>query len=134
LTTDRQQHANRANAKSSTGPRTTAGKARAAQNAVRHGLNVPIWSDPALSPTVEAIARRIAGRNTDEDALEAARRIAEAQVDLDRVRAYRRRMLIREIENPDYQPLRVTKLQAPLLAKQERFSRGLGRPFVFAGA
>jgi hypothetical protein len=133
LTTDRQQRANRANAKSSTGPRTTAGKARAAQNALSHGLNVPVWSDAALSPMAEAIARRIAGPDTDAKALEHARRIAEAQVDLDRVRAYRRRMLIREIENPDYQPLRVSKLQALILAKQDRFSRALGRPFVFRG-
>ena len=42
-------------------------------------------------------------------------------------------MLIREIENPDYQPLRVRKLQALLLAKQDRLSRALGRPFVFGG-
>ena len=42
---------------------------------------------------VEAIARRIAGPDTDADALEHARQIAEAQVDLDRVRAYRRRTL-----------------------------------------
>jgi hypothetical protein len=81
----------------------------------------------------EAIARRIASPDTDAKALEHARRIAEAQVDLDRVRAYRRRMLIREIENPDYQPLRVSKLQALILAKQDRFSRALGRPFVFRG-
>jgi hypothetical protein len=106
---------------------------RAAQNALRHGLNVPIWSDPALSPMVEAIARKIAGHNSDADALEDARRIAEAQVELDRVRKYRRRMLIREIENSDYQPLRVRKLQALLLAKQERFGRCLGRSFFFAG-
>jgi hypothetical protein len=81
----------------------------------------------------EATARRIAGSDTDADTLEHARRIAEAQVDLDRVRAYRRRMLIREMENPDYQPLRVSTEQALLLAKQDRFSRALGRPFVFAG-
>jgi hypothetical protein len=72
LTTDHQKRANRANAKSSTGPRTTAGKARAAQNALRHGLNVPIWADPALVPIVEVIARRIAGPKTDAAALEHA--------------------------------------------------------------
>jgi hypothetical protein len=133
LTTDRQQRANRANAKSSTGPRSTVGKARTAQNAVRHGLNVPIRCDPALLPVAEAIARRIAGPEPDADALEHAWGIAEAQVDLDRVRAYRRRMLIREIENPDYQLLRVRKLQALPLAKQGRFIRALGRSFVFEG-
>jgi len=38
MTSARQQAANRQNAQRSTGPRTTAGKARVAQNAVTHGL------------------------------------------------------------------------------------------------
>src|SRR5215831_16410165 len=46
VTTERQRAANRRNARSSTGPRTAAGKARVAQNAVRHGLNVAIADDP----------------------------------------------------------------------------------------
>ena len=61
MTSDRRQRANRANAKSSTGPKTAAGKALAAQNAFRHGLNVPVLSDPLLAPEIEAMARRISG-------------------------------------------------------------------------
>jgi hypothetical protein len=133
LTTDRERRANSANAKSSTGPKTASGKARSAQNALRHGLNVPTLSDPALAPLAEAIACRIAGDDTDAETLDRARRIAEAQVDLDRVRAYRRRMLIREIENLEHQPLRVSKLQARLLAKQDQVSRIHGRQFFVAG-
>ena len=82
MTSDRRQCANRDNAKSSTGPKTAAGKARAAQNAFRHGLNVPVRSDPLLAPEIEAMARRISGRYADDETMKGARRIAEAQFDL----------------------------------------------------
>jgi hypothetical protein len=133
LTTDRELRANRANAKLSTGPKTASGKARSAQNALRHGLNIPTLSDPALAPLAEAIARRIAGHDTDAETLDRARRIAEAQVDLERVRTYRQKMLIREIENLDHRPLRVSKVQARLLAKQDQVSHILGRQFFVGG-
>ena len=105
LTSDRQRRANQANAKASSGPKTRAGKERAAQNALRHGLSIPVSSDPALSPQAEAIASRIAGPDAKAEALEQARRIGEAQVDLNRVRA--RRMAL--VGDPNYQPLSVLK-------------------------
>lgn len=40
--------ANRKNARSSTGPRTGAGKRRAAQNSHRHGLVIPSWMAPNM--------------------------------------------------------------------------------------
>ena len=102
MTTDRQQRANRANAKSSTGPKTASGKSRAAQNALRHGLNVSLLSDPALAPEVETMARKIAGPRADAETLEQARRIAEAQVDLNRVRNHRRRLIAGLLDDPSY--------------------------------
>jgi hypothetical protein len=106
LTTDRQQRANRANAKSSTGPKTATGKARSAQNAFRHALNLSVLFDPALAPQVEAIARKIAGPDAHAELLEDARRIAESQVDLDRVRTCRWRLISGILSDPNYQPLR----------------------------
>jgi hypothetical protein len=114
LTTVRQQRANLANATASTGPRTKAGKARSARNALRHGLNIPVWSEPALAPEAEAIARRIAGPEVEANALEWARRIGEAQVDLNRVRSLRKQAIARRLSDlrggPPFQGLELVRL------------------------
>jgi hypothetical protein len=73
----------------STGPRTRDGKAKAAGNARRHGLSLPVLADPALAPEVAALARAIAGDGASAARHAAAARIAEAQVDLLRVRRLR---------------------------------------------
>jgi hypothetical protein len=96
----RRLRANRENAAASTGPRTIAGKGRSAQNAFRHGLNVSVWSEPALAPQAEAIARKLVGASLDVERLEWARRIGEAQVDLDRVRSLRRDAITRMLADP----------------------------------
>jgi hypothetical protein len=86
LTSERKISANRANARASTGPQTTRGRTRAARNAVRHGLSLPVCSDRALSEEVETLAREIAGPDANAETQELARRVAEAQIDLRRVR------------------------------------------------
>lgn len=85
--------ANRQNAARSTGPKSVAGKQASARNALRHGLAVPIKYDVAVAPEVERLARVIAGEGSDDTKLEAARRIAEAQFDLMRVRQFRLRLV-----------------------------------------
>src|SRR5690349_22500750 len=92
-TNERLRAANRANAARSTGPRTRAGKAIVARNALRHGLNLPVLADPALAPEVLALAWRIAGEGAGEARRAAAVRIAEAQVDVLRVRRVRDRIM-----------------------------------------
>jgi hypothetical protein len=77
----------------STGPQTTLGRARAARNALRHALSLPICSVPTLSEEAEALARKIAGPGANEATQELARRVAEAQIDLRRVRYARHQFL-----------------------------------------
>src|SRR5262245_24030956 len=91
---------NRANSLRSTGPRTAAGRARSAQNARRHGLGSPVLSNPALSAEVEMIAQRIAG-DANPELLELARRIAEAEVDVIRVRRVRTELISRALSGSD---------------------------------
>ena len=111
MTSERRQRADRANAKASTGPKTATGKARAAQNAFRHGLNVSVLSDPLLVPEVEGMAHEICGSDADAMTLQWALRIAEAQVDLNRVRNSRRQLITRLFVDPAYQPAQVYRQQ-----------------------
>jgi hypothetical protein len=100
LTSDRKIKANRANARASTGPRTAQGRTRSARNALCHGLSLP---DPALCEEVEALARDIAGTNASAEILELARRVAEAQIDLQRVRYARHKLLSEALGNRYYE-------------------------------
>ena len=89
MTSARKLEANRRNAQASTGPRTAAGKARAAQNARRHGLSLAALCNPSCSGEVEAQARAIAGADAGLVRLGLARAIAGAQVDVMRARRAR---------------------------------------------
>ena len=102
MTSDRKIKANRANAQASTGPQTAQGRARAARNALRHALSLPVCSNPALSEEVETLARAIAGPDANPQILDLARRVAEAQIDLRRVRYARHRFLSQTLADPDY--------------------------------
>ena len=102
MTSARKLKANRANAQASTGPKTARGKARAAKNARRHGLSLSVILDPVLSEQVKAFAREIAGEATDNDIWQLSLRIAEAQIDLQRVRYARHQFLSKELNDPYY--------------------------------
>jgi len=85
--------ANRENARASTGPKTARGRVRAAGNARRHGLSLPVYSNPILSEEVEALAHEIAGTDANAEIRQLACRIAEAQIELRRVRHARHQFL-----------------------------------------
>jgi hypothetical protein len=69
------------------------------------------------------MARRIAGPITDPETLERAQRIAEAQIDLNRVRDSRRRLIAGFLIAPRYQPLPVLRQQLRLMKKIDRIER-----------
>ena len=100
MTTLRKIQANRANARASTGPKTAPGRARAARNARRHGLSLSVFADPTQSEQVETLAREIAGEPTSDGIYQLARRVAEAQIDLQRVRCARHQFLSGQLANP----------------------------------
>jgi hypothetical protein len=106
-TSERRRAANRRNAQASTGPRTADGKARVAQNARRHGLNVAVVRDPVLVRAIEALAQAIGaslpngGRAGDPSApmpepryRYLVRCIAETQIEVVRARRARQRITI----------------------------------------
>jgi hypothetical protein len=95
-------NANRANARASTGPKTAHGRAHSARNARRHGLSLPIFSNPALSEEVDVLASEIAGAGATPEIHELARQIAEAQIDRRRVRSVRPDLLSSALCDPNY--------------------------------
>jgi hypothetical protein len=117
-TSERKIRANRANARASTGPKTAQGRTRSARNALRHALSLPVYSDKALSEEVEALAREIARTDASAEMQELARRVAEAQIDVRRVRHARHQLLS--------QPLSSRKIlseEARQLSVMDRYER-----------
>jgi hypothetical protein len=93
---------NRANARSSTGPKTATGRGRSARNALRYGLSLRVLSDPTLSQEVAVLARQIAGADAAPEIEQLACSIAEAQVDLRRIRGLRHDLISRALSDRDY--------------------------------
>jgi hypothetical protein len=129
VTSERKIRANRANAQASTGPKTARGRSHTARNALRHALSLPVYSDPVLSEEVEALARQIIGTDANPEIQELARRIAEAQIDLRRVRHTRHRILSQALSDPDYESgVMLRKKSALVLRYARRFDLRMPMP------
>ena len=133
MTSARKITANRANARASTGPKTATSRARAARNALRYGLSLPVHSDPALSEEVEVLAREIAGPDAAAEVQELARRVAEAQIDLRRIRCARHRLLCNTLNDRGYElganaktNVALSQELASILPQQTRAATGDG--------
>jgi hypothetical protein len=86
MATDRQIAANRRNGALSRGPKTAAGKARSARNALKHGLAIPITRDRATARKIRRAAQQMAPSAVG-DSIRNAQIAAEAIFELARVRA-----------------------------------------------
>jgi hypothetical protein len=104
MTSQSRIKANRANARASTGPKTRMGKVRTRRNALSHGLAVAVIGDVAWAPGIERFARRIVGEDVDGELFERAKAIAEAQIELNRARAYRLLFIERACQDPNFRP------------------------------
>ena len=110
MTSERRIKANRENAQASTGPKSVPGRIHAARNALSYGLTRPVCSDPCLSEEVERLAHEISGADANAQLRELAHRVAEAQIDVRRVRYARHQLLSRALSDPHYDPrARVSK-------------------------
>ncbi|WP_419828568.1 hypothetical protein [Methylobacterium sp.] len=115
MTSDRASSANRRNAQASTGPRTPAGKGRSSQNARKHGLSLTI-PNPETSTEIERIAKLIAGdRHADPVALEAARNVAEAEFQLQKVKNFKITLQRNTPLNPGQKPAEDDRLADEIL-------------------
>jgi hypothetical protein len=107
VASERQIAANRQNARKSTGPRSSATKKRVAQNAYRHGLAVSSGSLTTFARRLNRLARKIAGNTSDETILEQARIVAQAELDLVRVRWAKVALIERAAACENIQPSRL---------------------------
>ena len=122
MASERQIAANRRNARKSTGPGSGAGRKRASRNAYRHGLTLNITSTTAYAKQLDKLARKIAGNTDDAITLERAREIAQAELELARVRRAKVALIERASAFGELDPPQLTVTQMIRLLNE--FDRG----------
>lgn len=117
--------ANRRNARRSTGPRTAAGKRKVASNALRHGLGVSV-PDPAVTDAVARMTAALAGANASPQRVALVYPIAEAEVEVLRLRGARVNLIKLETASMDRgadRELAAMIQLLPQLVRLERYER-----------
>jgi hypothetical protein len=95
LVSDSKIKANRRNASLSTGPRTSGGRARSRNNALRHGLARPIDVNLVAAQNIEHLTRILSGFSNEFSLNEHARTMAECYLEMQRTHAARAAVLQR---------------------------------------
>jgi hypothetical protein len=106
--------------------RADAGRKRASRNAYRHGLTLSINSTAAYAKQLDKLVREIAGESEDAIVLERARAIAQAELDLARVRRAKVALIERASAFGELDPPRLTVTQTIQLLNA--FERGRPMP------
>ena len=119
MSSARQIASNRKNAEKSTGPRSEIGRRHSSRNALRHGLAVAIGTDPSFSKDIEMLAKSFSGGKAVG---EFARQMAEAELDLLRIRKLRASLFRTVLENGAVDLSEHDKLHDSLV-KLERYER-----------
>ncbi|MGB3043779.1 MAG: hypothetical protein WBB98_11385 [Xanthobacteraceae bacterium] len=101
MATAKQIAANRANAKRSTGPKTTAGKARSRRNAFKHGFSRDLEMTPELAACFVDIQRELVDAKASAERKMAAARFAQTQLQLVQIRQARRAAFARLQVDPE---------------------------------
>ena len=89
MTSKRRLISSRKNGRKSRGPQSELGRRKSSKNSRRHGLAIPITQDPIFSGHIEDLSQKIAGDISDPIRLDLSRGVAEAQLDLTRIRQAR---------------------------------------------
>jgi hypothetical protein len=124
MASERQIAANRRNARKSTGPRSGAGKKRASHNAYRHGLTLSVASTAAFAKQLDKLVREIAGDTEDAIMLERARAIAQAELDLARVRRAKVALIERASAFGELEPSQVLSSVTQIIRFVNALDRG----------
>ena len=124
MASERQIAANRRNARKSTGPRSGAGKKRASRNAYRHGLTLSVTSTAAYAKQLAKLVREIAGDSKEAIVLERARAIAQAELDLARVRRAKVALLERACTFGELEPPQVLSSATQIIRFVNALDRG----------